>query len=111
MNMTEFLAGRPENASERLPKEQRCYELLDRLGIEYGRVDHEHADTIYVIELKYDGSAEAALKQIDDKGYLVPYSAMVRSSSPSAARRNSSIISSLNSIPSLASSVFASSLT
>ena len=46
MNMTEFLAGRPENASERLPKEHRCYELLDRLGIEYGRVDHEHADTI-----------------------------------------------------------------
>ena len=32
-------------------------------------------DTIYVMELKYDGSAEAALKQIDDKGYLVPYSA------------------------------------
>ena len=32
-------------------------------------------ETIYVMELKYDGSAEAALKQIDDKGYLVPYSA------------------------------------
>ncbi len=32
-------------------------------------------DTIYVMELKYDGSAEAAIKQIDDKGYLVPYSA------------------------------------
>ena len=32
-------------------------------------------DTIYVMELKYDGSAEAALRQIDDKGYLVPYSA------------------------------------
>ena len=32
-------------------------------------------DVIYVMELKYDGSAEAALKQIDDKGYLVPYSA------------------------------------
>ena len=38
--------GRPENYSERLPKEQRCYALLDALGIEYGRVDHEHADTI-----------------------------------------------------------------
>ena len=32
-------------------------------------------DTIYVMELKYDGSAEDALKQIDDKGYLIPYSA------------------------------------
>ena len=39
-------SGRPENFSERLPKEQRCYELLDSLGIAYGRVDHEHADTI-----------------------------------------------------------------
>lgn len=32
-------------------------------------------DTIYVLELKYDGSAKAALQQIDDKGYLIPYSA------------------------------------
>ena len=32
-------------------------------------------DTVYVIELKYDGAAEEALRQIDDKGYLVPYSA------------------------------------
>ena len=38
--------GRPEDFSERLPKEQRCYELLDSLGIDYDRVDHEHADTI-----------------------------------------------------------------
>ena len=30
---------------------------------------------IYVFELKYDGSAEDALKQIDDKGYLIPYTA------------------------------------
>ena len=32
-------------------------------------------DVIYVMELKYDGSAASALSQIDDKGYLVPYSA------------------------------------
>ena len=32
-------------------------------------------DTIYVFELKYDGSADDAIKQIDDKGYLIPYSA------------------------------------
>jgi len=29
----------------------------------------------YVFELKYDGSAEEAIKQIDEKGYLIPYSA------------------------------------
>ena len=28
-----------------------------------------------MFELKYDGSAEDALRQIDDKGYLIPYSA------------------------------------
>ena len=32
-------------------------------------------EAIYVFELKYDGSAEDALKQIDEKGYLIPYSA------------------------------------
>ncbi len=36
--------GRP--AGDRLEKELRCYDLLDSLGIEYRRVDHEHADTI-----------------------------------------------------------------
>lgn len=32
-------------------------------------------DTVYVFELKYDGSADDALRQIDEKGYLIPYSA------------------------------------
>lgn len=32
-------------------------------------------NTIYVFELKYDGSAEDALRQIDEKGYLIPYTA------------------------------------
>jgi len=32
-------------------------------------------DTIYVIELKYDKTADEALHQIDDKGYLIPYTA------------------------------------
>lgn len=36
--------GRP--AEPRIPKEERCYDLLDRLGIRFFRVDHEHADTI-----------------------------------------------------------------
>ena len=30
----------------RVEKEIRCYDLLDGLGIEYFRIDHEHADTI-----------------------------------------------------------------
>lgn len=30
-------------------------------------------DCIFVFEFKLDGSAEAALQQIDDKGYLIPY--------------------------------------
>ncbi len=30
---------------------------------------------VYVFELKYDGSAADALRQIDDRGYLIPYSA------------------------------------
>lgn len=30
---------------------------------------------IYVFEFKLNGTAEQALKQIDDKGYLIPYQA------------------------------------
>ena len=32
-------------------------------------------DAVFVFELKYDGTAEAAIRQIDEKGYLIPYSA------------------------------------
>ena len=46
METSQLYSGRPENFEERLPKERRCYDMLDRLGIGYGRVDHEHADTI-----------------------------------------------------------------
>ncbi len=42
----ELMNGRPENLAERLPKEQRVYALLDSLGIEYARVDHEPAMTM-----------------------------------------------------------------
>lgn len=49
MNVDETLyRGRPKDM--RIPKEERCYELLDQLGIEYWRVDHEHADTIEACE-------------------------------------------------------------
>ena len=30
---------------------------------------------IYVMELKIDGSVDEALRQIDDKGYAIPYEA------------------------------------
>lgn len=36
--------GRPEDS--RIPKEERCYQLLDSLGIEFERADHDFADTI-----------------------------------------------------------------
>lgn len=36
--------GRPENS--RIPKEERCYQLLESLGIEFERADHDFADTI-----------------------------------------------------------------
>lgn len=42
----ELMGGRPENWQERAPKEQRVYELLDSLGVEYLRVDHEAAMTM-----------------------------------------------------------------
>ena len=38
-------------AEKRIPVEERCYDLLDSLGVDYYRVDHEHADTIQDCEL------------------------------------------------------------
>ena len=36
--------GSPADISGRLPKEQRCYQLLDELGLEYYRCDHPDAN-------------------------------------------------------------------
>lgn len=38
--------GRPTENGQRLGKEIRTYDLLDSLGIEYERVDHEAAETM-----------------------------------------------------------------
>lgn len=38
--------GRPADCAQRLPKEQRVYDLLDSLGICYHRVDHQPAMTM-----------------------------------------------------------------
>ena len=42
--------GRPENAENRLQKEIKVYDFLDKLGIDYQRVDHDAADTMEVCE-------------------------------------------------------------
>jgi len=41
-----LVKGRPESNDGRLEKEIRTYDLLDSLGIEYERVDHEEANTM-----------------------------------------------------------------
>ena len=38
--------GRPADLAGRLPKEIRCYDLLDQLAIPYQRIDHESAETM-----------------------------------------------------------------
>lgn len=44
----ELVKGRPETAEGRLEKEIASYDLLDRLGIEYWRVDTEPAETMEI---------------------------------------------------------------
>lgn len=49
--MTEYklVKGRPESDEGRLAKEIRCYDCLDRLGMEYWRTDHPDAQA-YTME-------------------------------------------------------------
>ena len=42
----ELQNGRPENTDGRLDKEIRVYDFLDKLGIQYQRIDHEAAMTM-----------------------------------------------------------------
>ena len=42
----ELQKGRPQDVAGRLEKEIRTYDLLDSLGIEYERVDHEKTNTM-----------------------------------------------------------------
>ena len=44
--MMELVKGRPATNEGRLDKEIRCYDLLDSLGVEYQRIDHEAAMTM-----------------------------------------------------------------
>lgn len=42
----ELMKGRPENIEGRQKREIKVYDLLDQLGIEYLRTDHEEANTM-----------------------------------------------------------------
>lgn len=42
----ELMKGRPADTTGRLEKEIKVYDLLDSLGIEYERTDHEEANTM-----------------------------------------------------------------
>lgn len=46
--MLELVKGRPKEISGRLDKEVRVYNMLDDLGVEYERIDHEEANTMEV---------------------------------------------------------------
>lgn len=48
--MLELKNGRPLDCENRLEKEIRTYDFLDKLGITYSRVDHEAAMTMEVCE-------------------------------------------------------------
>ncbi|RGT71020.1 prolyl-tRNA synthetase associated domain-containing protein [Mediterraneibacter massiliensis] len=51
---------RPENVAGRLEKEIRVYDLLDSLGVEYQRIDHEAAMTMEACE-EIDRMLEATI--------------------------------------------------
>ena len=82
-----FLAGIPYDLENKTEKHFQTiiYLIFSLLGY-YIRAEVKSAagradavcwtkDRTYVFEFKLDGSAEDALKQIDDKGYLIPYKA------------------------------------
>ena len=54
--------GSPADYSDRLLKEQRCYKLLDELGLEYFRCDHQDANANTMEDcLKIDAILEAVV--------------------------------------------------
>ncbi len=83
-----FISGVPYNATKQNENYYRTlFYFIFKLSTPYvtnieecsaaGRADAvvETTDAVYVFEFKLDanGTAEDALKQIDDKGYLIPY--------------------------------------
>lgn len=49
--MLELENGRPKDLTGRPDKEIRTYDLLDRLGIDYKRIDHEGVMTMDALSL------------------------------------------------------------
>ena len=83
-----FFSGIPYDAEQQNENHYKTiFYLIFKLSLPFvtntevrssaGRADAvvETDDAVYVFEFKLDGSADEALKQIDDKGYLIPYSA------------------------------------
>ena len=87
LKMQAYLASISNRLSNKNEKDfQTVFYLIFNLLGAYIKVEEDSAigradvvlhmpDTIYVMELKYDKTADEALQQIDDKGYLIPYSA------------------------------------
>jgi Ala-tRNA(Pro) deacylase len=46
MQNLKLYSGRPENTEGRQMREIRVYDMLDSLGIDFQRTDHDHADTM-----------------------------------------------------------------
>ena len=80
-----YLAGIPNDLENKTEKHYQTiiYLIFSLLGF-YIRTEVKSAigradavcytdNSIYVFEFKVDGSAEDALKQIDEKGYMLPY--------------------------------------
>ena len=85
--MRAYLAGVSYRLSNKTERDvQTIFYLVFSLIGSFIKVEEESAhgradvvitlpSVVYVMELKFDGSADAALRQIDEKGYLVPYTA------------------------------------
>ena len=72
-----LLAGRPESGEGREAREMRTYDLLDRLGIAYTRVDHAPAETMEdcvaideALRCKAEGRADTILFGLTGTGYF-----------------------------------------
>lgn len=82
-----FFAGIPYELNDRTERHyQVIFYIVFRLMGQFSEAEVRSArgradaviktnDAIYVFEFKLNGTAEEALQQIDEKGYLIPYSA------------------------------------
>ena len=85
IRLRSFFAGIPYELNDKTERHyQMIFYLVFRLLGQYidveersgkGRADAvvKTASHIYVFEFKLDGSVDDALRQIDEKGYLIPY--------------------------------------